>query len=549
MALIVDIDSTGVSFGSINEAQLKAGGVSALGTRRRLVALFPSLESALANHRRSAQLAARRRNVRLWSLVIVGLLAVGLILAKLAFSDDVHPDAPETTASGPRSAHVEDLGADHLLDRGSVSDSHGAPLESTGTWTSGFASTAEYDALASGRDKITFVVAHAAPMVARGRLNSGEEIPTACFVLKADANASDEVVLKDSDFADLAEKASAIFPRALADDWEFFWGYLHFEARLRPPESSEPGALLWTVVSGRAGADKLNVTDVVAADAAITHCLDGFSDKRVYVPDSWEQTKVLQRERARLQERGFAAFWTPSSFFAALLRDNVELPRCYKGLGPVVEPASAVARLRTETRCGHVAAKAKELLAGVNGAGTLLHIALAGGPVPPGGALRSWAREIGECRDDAAMYHLLETLPPPVVVNGVFKDEEMEAYERSGVPINPRARDEITVTRGDRASAKRENDRGYERRKADDHLGAIFYYQRAVRLDPSYEYGHYNLACELALTGETRSALNSLRVLSHIGTPLARKFLREASADPDFREIRSLPEFREITSR
>lgn len=93
---------------------------------------------------------------------------------------------------------------------------------------------------------------------------------------------------------------------------------------------------------------------------------------------------------------------------------------------------------------------------------------------------------------------------------------------------------------GNREKSKRLNQSGYvARTRRSDNRSAMRLYRAAIRADPSYEWPHYNLACELSLVGKTDAAIAELLVLRRLGTPVAQDALRAALSDPDLSTIRS----------
>ena len=127
-----------------------------------------------------------------------------------------------------------------------------------------------------------------------------------------------------------------------------------------------------------------------------------------------------------------------------------------------------------------------------------------------------------------------------------------EAGERRWEPVmlrvsQPSRRPDIPV---DRASlAKKLNGFGYKAYKKGDYLKATERYSEAVMLDPDYETAIYNLACMKALNGSKTEALEGLRKLRRMDTPLAREKLGKAPRDPDFRSIRKDSDFIGLTGR
>ncbi len=96
--------------------------------------------------------------------------------------------------------------------------------------------------------------------------------------------------------------------------------------------------------------------------------------------------------------------------------------------------------------------------------------------------------------------------------------------------------------------ATRLNEDGLARRKAGDHAGASKLYEQALAADPEHVWARYNYACELALAGRAKDALNELTTLYKLGTADSRRALAAARKDSDFRSIKDSGQFFRLTN-
>ncbi len=74
-------------------------------------------------------------------------------------------------------------------------------------------------------------------------------------------------------------------------------------------------------------------------------------------------------------------------------------------------------------------------------------------------------------------------------------------------------------------------------------------YLRAVEVDPSYEMAIYNAACAQQGEGQTEKAYKLLERLKKMNTRKARKRLRRARKDADFKDIRDDERFKALTGK
>lgn len=102
------------------------------------------------------------------------------------------------------------------------------------------------------------------------------------------------------------------------------------------------------------------------------------------------------------------------------------------------------------------------------------------------------------------------------------------------------------VSPGDLDRAKLLNTQGLDLRKAGDNNAAKAKYQEALKVAPGYAPARYNLACELALAGDSKGALKHLEALAASGDPDSLRFVAYAGADSDFSSMRTDPRFQAL---
>lgn len=96
------------------------------------------------------------------------------------------------------------------------------------------------------------------------------------------------------------------------------------------------------------------------------------------------------------------------------------------------------------------------------------------------------------------------------------------------------------------ATAKKLNSQGLEARRGKNHALALQKYQAAVNAAPGYAPARFNLACELALEGDSDAALNEIEFLSQLNTESAKRFIAVAPLDSDLNTIQKHPRFLKI---
>jgi len=96
--------------------------------------------------------------------------------------------------------------------------------------------------------------------------------------------------------------------------------------------------------------------------------------------------------------------------------------------------------------------------------------------------------------------------------------------------------------------ATRLNEDGLAKRKAGDHAAALKFYAEALAADPEHVWARYNYACELALAGRPKDALNELTTLYKLDTADSKRALGAARKDSDFRSIKESGQFFRLTN-
>jgi tetratricopeptide (TPR) repeat protein len=96
--------------------------------------------------------------------------------------------------------------------------------------------------------------------------------------------------------------------------------------------------------------------------------------------------------------------------------------------------------------------------------------------------------------------------------------------------------------------ATRLNEDGLAARKRGDHAAAMQLYKEALAQDQNHVWARYNYACELALAGQTKDALNELTFLHKLGTSDAKRALGAARKDSDFASIKDSGQFFRLTN-
>lgn len=92
---------------------------------------------------------------------------------------------------------------------------------------------------------------------------------------------------------------------------------------------------------------------------------------------------------------------------------------------------------------------------------------------------------------------------------------------------------------------------GYTRYSKKEYAKADGWFARALALDPSNTFARYNLACNLALEGNSDQALWNLEQLvpaAKAGDPRATHYLKKATSDDDLKSVRKDPRFGKATS-
>jgi hypothetical protein len=96
---------------------------------------------------------------------------------------------------------------------------------------------------------------------------------------------------------------------------------------------------------------------------------------------------------------------------------------------------------------------------------------------------------------------------------------------------------------GSLRKAKRLNKKGFRARKNGNNAEALALYREAVEASPSYGRARFNLACELALDGQTSAAIAELTILYRSGGKGDHHYLAAATADEDLHSLWALPAF------
>lgn len=106
--------------------------------------------------------------------------------------------------------------------------------------------------------------------------------------------------------------------------------------------------------------------------------------------------------------------------------------------------------------------------------------------------------------------------------------------------VAPKVRNPIEATRL--------NEDGLAKRKVGDHAAAMKLYEQALAADPEHVWARYNYACELALAGRSKDALNELTTLYKLDTADSKRALGAARKDSDFRSIKESGQFFRLTN-
>jgi hypothetical protein len=152
--------------------------------------------------------------------------------------------------------------------------------------------------------------------------------------------------------------------------------------------------------------------------------------------------------------------------------------------------------------------------------------------------------------------------PPVASPSGAPASPAPTVAEPAGVPVgevpNAQGGGAATVSAGPLAAggeaskrSKELNDQGYQHRQRGDNAAARAAYQAALADSPSNEAARYNLACELALTGDAsdrEEAVSHLQALLRQNTRVARSFIAAVRFDTDFSSLASDPRVRELVS-
>ena len=95
---------------------------------------------------------------------------------------------------------------------------------------------------------------------------------------------------------------------------------------------------------------------------------------------------------------------------------------------------------------------------------------------------------------------------------------------------------------GDRAKAKKLNNKGLKKYRAGNTQDALDFYLDSIEADPSYHWGYYNAACMYAVLGEVDLVIEHLADFKRL-TPKPEKFLKKVTKDKDFADLRQNPRF------
>ena len=113
------------------------------------------------------------------------------------------------------------------------------------------------------------------------------------------------------------------------------------------------------------------------------------------------------------------------------------------------------------------------------------------------------------------------------------KDRCNDIAKNAGLEIN-----EFTAVALNRTAFKL-----YEKKEFE--MAAVLF-QNATILDPGYVYGHFNLACTLALMNENGASVDIKQILYHLhkSVELDERRLEKAQTDPDLNSIHGLAQFK-----
>ena len=162
-----------------------------------------------------------------------------------------------------------------------------------------------------------------------------------------------------------------------------------------------------------------------------------------------------------------------------------------------------------------------------------------------------------------------EVAPAEAVAAALQRDEALRAAEEAAEAAAREVLEEARVAKEAREAAERAeaveraeerqtpdpalaqqlNRQGFSARKAGDNARALVLYSQAVAADPLAVWPRYNYACELALLGRRWEAMDSLEVLTTLGSAEARRALNAAYDDEDFKGLRSHPRFLRLLGR
>ncbi|MBN1945074.1 MAG: tetratricopeptide repeat protein [Bradymonadales bacterium] len=149
----------------------------------------------------------------------------------------------------------------------------------------------------------------------------------------------------------------------------------------------------------------------------------------------------------------------------------------------------------------------------------------------------------GDAADRAMAQTALNRMNTSVLERGDF-------LPRGSTSASAASRSPIRVGESSRSARRRaetfnrDGMRDYERGRYRD---AARNFERALEADPWYPRAKYNLACQLALLGETAESLRHLDELSRWDTDEAHQQASRALVDEDFISLRDNPQFRDIT--
>ncbi|MCB9728504.1 MAG: hypothetical protein H6746_08505 [Deltaproteobacteria bacterium] len=128
--------------------------------------------------------------------------------------------------------------------------------------------------------------------------------------------------------------------------------------------------------------------------------------------------------------------------------------------------------------------------------------------------------------------------------------ERVVAAPKPAQPVAP-PRKKCDVPTPDKAALKKANaafKKGYAAYKKGKYDQSLERYLDAVAAAPGWPKGRYNAAAMYAMTGDAKSAVESLRCLQDIGDDASIEYLKKARTDTDFASIRSTSaEFKEVT--